>query len=135
VKSQQKDVKDASKTKKLASPTEIIDYTSAQNNDPLTKNFELNQPNYDQNEEFANGLQCFIDEQELDGITVLSGDLLEIILYLRKTEILRTTKGLLFGNTLIKIEELEALLKDFEDLNFTDCNAYRVLISFAKAHY
>ena len=59
---------------------------------------------------------------------------LEIELFMRKVETLNKAKDLLFKKQLIKFQDLQEVLKDFDELGFKDCHSYKLLLIMQKLH-
>ena len=53
---------------------------------------------------------------------------------IQKIETLNRAKQLLFSQQLITYDELQVIVRDFDELGFRGCNSYKILHQFLKNH-
>jgi hypothetical protein len=69
-----------------------------------------------------------------DDLVVLPQSVFELYAYIKKMETLEAAKKLLFSPKLVQIDELDTVLRNFEELSFKDCNAYQILRIMRTVH-
>jgi len=113
-------------------PKEIIDYNSIVQEDQKRQFIENKDNDQINRAKFTEAMDLM--HTDFETIVVRNTEIQDLQVFIEKIQTLEKAKKLLFGGSLIQFDDLMNVLRDFDELGFKDCNAYKILLIMKKVH-